>query len=213
MIKIIFSSSEEWFSSTWCGTGRLKTEETGPAARALQWLNGLVHSWSRLLITCPLEVIPLSFIFTCQVCMPALFTKCSCSPSFWAAHLLEFRRKHTIICRKKRCLLIGPPCFHPPQLQVTLNRQRGCLQQPGDSCEGAPVGSVVKRSTNKIPSGCTRRGFTTLQTPGTALRILQRHLLVLYLGTTYMCTNILYLGVWQGVFLTILCSYGLQENT
>lgn len=71
----------------------------------------------------------------------------------------------------------------------------------------------MKRSTDKIPSGCTRRGFTTLQTPGTALRILQRHLLVLYLGTTYMCTNILYLGVWQGVFLTILCSRGLQENT
>lgn len=87
------------------------------------------------------------------------------------------------------------------------------VRQPGDSCEGAPVGSVMKRSTDKIPSGCTRRGFTTLQTPGTALRILQCHLLVLYLGTTYMCTNILYLGVWQGVFLKILCSYGLQENT
>lgn len=211
MIKIIFSSSEEWFFPCRCGTGRLNTEETGPTA--LQWLHGLVCSWPRLLITCPLEVIPLSFIFTRQVCVPALFTKHSCSPSFWAAHLLEFRRKHAIICRKKRCLLIGPPCFHPPRMQATLTRQAQLPPAAKRLPRGSSCRRATKRSTDKTPSGCTRRGFTTLQTPGAALRVLQRHLLVLYLGTTYMCTNILYLGIWQGVFLTVLRSCGLQEST
>lgn len=71
----------------------------------------------------------------------------------------------------------------------------------------------MKRSTGTVPSRCTRRGFIRLQSPGTALCILKRHLLVFYLGTTYTCTNNLYFGIWQGASLTISRSYEFQENT
>lgn len=88
------------------------------------------------------------------------------------------------------------------------------LEWPGDSHEGGLVGSVTEGSTDKILPRCTRRrGLIMLQNPGTALHILKCHLLVFYLGTTYTCTNILYFGIWQGAFLTILHSYEFQENT